>query len=251
LILVFHAFAREVAPFRKRLARISRLGLGEFSALRGEIGGREIALIATGIGPARARDAALRAFDLFENPAIAIGTGVAGGLSPELAIADLVLADRLLLAETVAPHGGREHAVAVAHRQSAARALNQAGIEFTVGALLTLPRAAATGEEKRRAREQSGAIAVDMETAAIAAEAAARGIPFIALRAISDTADEELPRIPMLDKRGRVRTARLAAHLLTHPRDALKIPSMARNLSQAAQVLADALEAIASHDSRE
>jgi adenosylhomocysteine nucleosidase len=245
LILIFHAFAREVGPLRKRLERTARIGHGQVRGLSAELGGRELALIATGIGPARAREVARHAFELFPQPAIAIATGVAGGLLPELAIADLVLADRLLFADSGAAHSVREHVIAGGHLDAVAQALRQARVAFSTGALFTSPHALATGHEKRRAGELSGAIAVDMETAAIAIEAAERGVPFVALRAISDTAGEDLPRVPMLDKEGRVRTGRLAAHLLTHPRDALKIPAMARNLSRATQALADALEAIA------
>ena len=63
-------------------------------------------------------------------------------------------------------------------------ALDAAGIRYTRGALLTVKYALATGAEKRLAAEHTGAVAVDMETAVIAFEAAARGIPFVAMRTI-------------------------------------------------------------------
>ncbi len=242
MILIFHAFNRELGPFRRRLRRTSEIAHDDLRGLHAELSGRKLLLVVTGIGPVRAREAARLAFELFPEPALAIGTGVAGALSADLALADLVLADRLLLAEAGA---AREHPIADGHRDAVARALQRARVAFSSGALFTSPHALATGDEKRRTGELSGAIAVDMETAAIAAEAARRGVPFVALRAIIDTVDEELPRVPIMDKEGRLRPARAAAHLLTHPRDTFRIPAMARSLSRATRALADALEAIA------
>lgn len=61
------------------------------------------------------------------------------------------------------------------------------------GRLLTVDAPLLTPEAKRAAAARHDAIAVDMETHAVAEVAAERGIPFVALRIISDAADESLP----------------------------------------------------------
>jgi len=74
-------------------------------------------------------------------------------------------------------------------------------------------------KEKRDLAARSGALAVDMESAAIAAAAAARSVPFLAIRAILDPVEEDL-RIAFdqfLDHRGEPRPGSLARYLFAHP----------------------------------
>jgi len=59
--------------------------------------------------------------------------------------------------------------------------------------VLTLDRVAVTAAEKRALRERTGAGAVDMESAAIARKAAEWGVNFRVVRAVSDTAADDLP----------------------------------------------------------
>ena len=52
-----------------------------------------------------------------------------------------------------------------------------------------------TAEEKSALRHATGAVAVDMESLAAGRFAAARAAPFAILRAVSDPADRDLPRL--------------------------------------------------------
>jgi adenosylhomocysteine nucleosidase len=56
----------------------------------------------------------------------------------------------------------------------------------------------ATREAKARAWRQTGALAVDLESAIVARVAAAVGIPFLVLRAVADPADRELPSAALI-----------------------------------------------------
>ena len=245
MILLFYAFAREIAPFKRRLSRRAPLALDGLHGFRAEIGGKQFTVVGHGIGHSRASDTARRAFDLIPGAELVIGTGVVGALSSGLKPGDLILSDRTLTIHSDGQVAEQVTAVGDAHIRAVGRSLAIAGIAYSTGAILTSHRVLATGAEKRRAKQSTGAIAVDMETAAIAAEAAARGIPFVAIRAVLDAVDDEVVGAAMADHDGNVRPLAATSYLLRNPATMLKLPRMIRNLSRATTAIADALTAIA------
>ncbi len=87
------------------------------------------------------------------------------------------------------------------------------------GLLLTSSRVAVREEKHRLARTYDGAVAVDMEAATIARLALANGMGFRAIKAVSDTLEEELPDMnPFVTTAGQFATARFVAHVATKPR---------------------------------
>ena len=80
---------------------------------------------------------------------------------------------------------------------------------------------------KRRLHEVTRAHAVDLESGSVARVAQAHGLPFIAVRAISDTAHRDLPPAARLalDPGGRVDLMGVAKSLLRHPK---QLPALAR-----------------------
>jgi adenosylhomocysteine nucleosidase len=78
-----------------------------------------------------------------------------------------------------------------------------------------------TPQDKRSFSSQTGAVAVDMESGAIAAVASEAKVPFVAIRAVSDAFDSVLPFtvLKSFDKFGRLDRARLVRELARHPRD--------------------------------
>ncbi len=245
LILLFYAFAREIAPFKRRLHNRTPLALDALHGFRAEIGGKEFAVVGHGIGHQRATETARRAFDMMPGPELTIGTGVVGALSSGLKPGDLVLADRVLTIHANGQVAEQVTTVGDAHIRAVGRSLASAGLAYSTGAILTSHRVLATGAEKRRAKTSTGAIAVDMETAAIAAEASVRGLPFVAIRAVLDEVDAEIFGAEMADEDGNVKPLAATSFLLRNPATMLKLPRMIRNLSRATAAIADALMAIA------
>jgi adenosylhomocysteine nucleosidase len=247
LILIFYAFAREVSPLKRRLTDRRPIGHGKLRGLRGRLAGRELAMVATGIGHVRALEAARAALDHFPDAALVLATGVAGALSEDLQPGDLVLVERIV-ADDLGEAMPREIAIASAHLDSIAAALQGKGLRHARGAMLTARRVLPGAREKIAARDATGAIAVDMETAAIAAEAARRGISFAGLRAILDAVGDEIFG-PKIGERGEIRPLATAGRLMRNPAALFKIPRMMKNLSLATNALADALEEIVARES--
>jgi adenosylhomocysteine nucleosidase len=97
-------------------------------------------------------------------------------------------------------------------------------------------------DEKRRFAESYGASLVDMEAAAVAQAARARGIPFYCWKAVTDIATEDLPDFNyFLDQEKQLRTRQVAAYALTHPRYVAPLLRMGRNSKSGADALAQAL----------
>ena len=84
------------------------------------------------------------------------------------------------------------------------------------GAILGLDRMLSSPQEKAGAFAQTGALAVDMESHHVARAAAERGLPFLAVRAISDQANEALPPIMagFVDEYGQTRMSAVLAALI-------------------------------------
>jgi adenosylhomocysteine nucleosidase len=104
--------------------------------------------------------------------------GFAGGLVAGLNVADVVLADRVVDPVTQESFGCDTGLLPVRCTRR--------------GALLSASSVIATSADKRRMGEQWQAIAVDMESAGVARAALRAGLPFGAIKAITDSAEQSL-----------------------------------------------------------
>src|SRR5436305_1686895 len=92
----------------------------------------------------------------------------------------------------------------------------------------------------------TGALAVEMESGALAAAARARGIPFAALRVVLDGAGEALPaELGVIDEAtGEVRAGRALAAMALHPRLWPAAARLARRQRSAARRLGAIMAAL-------
>jgi len=119
--------------------------------------------------------------------------GVAGGLDPGLACGTVVLPHEVVRgSDALQASPPRRFATCPTWRERLAAAL-QAHARLASGALLSSDAPVAAAGLKARLFEETRAVAVDMESAAVAAVAADHGLPFVALRVILDTARDSLP----------------------------------------------------------
>jgi adenosylhomocysteine nucleosidase len=159
-----------------------------------------------------------------------VSFGIAGALSPDLRPGDVVLSTevvdadrRWLSSDSLQPH--------------IAELLEQIGaIEGPVlGAQMVL----ATQQDKRRAWQETGAIAVDLESVVVARASAALGIPFIVLRAIADPAARGLPPAALVPLRpdGKPAVGQVLASVMRRPQQLPTLLGVAREARQALAAL--------------
>lgn len=227
-VLITFALDVEFAPWRslREFSKISADGLRMYES---KFGGAEARVLLTGVGIANARRAMRAA--LAWRPEICISSGLAGSLREEIGIAQVCAAREVVELET----GRMMPAEAELLRMAAT--LGATVIEK----LLTSGEMVLSADGKRRLGKM--AEAVEMESFAVMSEAAAAGIPSIAIRAISDAADEDLPMdfCKVLDESGMIRASKVAKEIARVPHKMPAVIRLARRSSAASKRLAEFL----------
>ncbi|HEX4647946.1 MAG TPA: hypothetical protein VH111_03900 [Steroidobacteraceae bacterium] len=163
--------------------------------------------------------------------------GMAGGLDPALRAGALFLPGEVIAADGTVYASSREWRLALA---AAVASRNP----VTDGRLLTSEEAIRSVADKAATFRRTGAAAVDMETGAIAEVARAAALPFVAVRAIVDTAEDQLPRAAIAATgSGEVRISPLLAALVRSPGDLPALIRLARRYRAASRSLVAAARA--------
>jgi adenosylhomocysteine nucleosidase len=113
------------------------------------------------------------------------------------------------------------------------------------GAIRESGRVVGTRTEKASLQQQTGAVAIDMESGAIVRRASAHNLPFLAVRAIADPAMMDFPAAVnrSLNPRGDVRIMELLGHVARRPGE---IPDLIR-LGQAFKAAMRTLHQVRQH----
>jgi hypothetical protein len=203
LVVTTFALDSEFAPWRR--LRSFRRTDGPLPIYESRIGSVRLRVVLTGIGPHAALAAAAAIFR--DTPDLCIALGLAGGLSEALRVADVVVPAR------VSGPGGTP----IACDRSALKLALDCGAH-RIDALYSAPAIVVTAAQKRQL--SANAEAVDMETRAILGESRQRNIPGLALRAISDIANVDLPLDlnRAVSPKGHINRGRLLAALLRRPK---------------------------------
>jgi hopanoid-associated phosphorylase len=124
-----------------------------------------------------------------------VSFGVAGGLDPSLKTGDVVVATEVMAGDTrfLADMALNEEMIASAALKRSR--LTRRRRRVIRGGLAGVERVVAGRSCKAALHSETGAAAVDMESHIAAAYAASAGIPFAALRVISDPAHRALPEL--------------------------------------------------------
>ena len=217
-ILYVASEARELEYLADLLTGTRKLKWPIDYACEGMWAGRRILLAANGAGPKLAYQAVEVAIRAVTMAAISssrleavISTGYCGALDPVLQPSQIVVATEILDLET---------------KETFTCASIEADAPFVTGRIVSQNRIAISAAEKQQLA-QHGAIAVDMESAGIAARAQKAGLPFAAIRAVSDCAHEsfEIDFNRMRTPAGRIANGKIISYALTHPK---LIPSLLR-----------------------
>jgi adenosylhomocysteine nucleosidase len=210
------ALEREVRPLLKSWRSVER-----------EYGGRrfkffengQAVLVCGGIGEQAARRATEAVIALYQ-PELVQSVGFAGALDPALTVGEIFTPRRVIDAR------------------------DGSNVEIAAGCgVLVSAISIAGSEQKAQLSKSYGAQAVDMEAAAVARGAEARGVRFMAVKAISDESNFAMPAMDrFVDQQGQFRTARFVIFAGLRPWLWLRVIRLAGNSAKASRALCVELE---------
>ncbi len=150
--------------------------------------------------------------------------GVAGGLDPALVSGTLVLVEAV-----IGPDGGK-FSTDQLWRSAIAEDLSTADIDFVVGVGVGADEAIFRPGPKQLLFEGTKALCVDTESHSVMQVARERGVPWLVIRAIADSAKDTLPEVALaaIDAGGDIRYGALAARLSSQPSEIIDLIRMWR-----------------------
>jgi len=188
-------------------------------------------LSVSGMGPRRA---AVASRTLLEKGAAALlSWGSAGGLKPNLSPGSLILPKTVIASDR-----SLYHVDAPWHKSLCDRLKGH--VDFHTEPLVESAMVVRNPAEKAILFRETGAIGVDMESAAVAAVAQETGVPFLVVRAIADSSDTTIldSTLNAIDEFGRLNLLKLIQGLAKDPTEILALVRIARNYRTAQRTLA-------------
>ena len=192
-VALFVATRWELAALRRALPVNRQVEIDGVSCFIGQQAEGPYWLVHTGIGPESAKAAANAVLNR-QPMALAISTGFAGALVPA-AIGDVIVG----ISVSSGWFNGAWNQMAQpiscdAAAISTMRAVvARLGLTVRVGSVVSLSSVVCRASEKRAIGRLTGAVALDMESAALGMVAKEHGVPFMVFRTVSDLAGEDLP----------------------------------------------------------
>jgi adenosylhomocysteine nucleosidase len=245
------AMPDEVRPLLKKVGSYDKSVLDGFPLYRFSVAGRRCLLIESRIGTKRA-ERATQALIASEHPEVIISFGFGGAVRSGMAVGDLAIARSIRLHQGRYPDAreGIVLPVAAKVRQTLEAVCDQRGCAIREGDFLT-------SEIILNKKELAGDLpqdvvnpVLDMETWAVALVAAREKIPLLAIRAVSDAADEELGFSigEFTDSDMNMRISKILSTIARKPGIIPQLIRLARNSRMAGRNLAAAVERLIKMD---
>ncbi len=190
-----------------------------------------VTLNVSGVGPRRAETASRI---LLEKGVTALlSWGSAGGLSQKLSPGSLILPETIIASDRSVYHVDPSWHAGLCDRL-------QGQVDFYTGPLVESPTVVRTPAEKGILFQQTGAIGVDMESAAVAAVAQKAQVPFVAVRAVADSRGVTVPNSALnaCDEFGRLNFLKLIWGIAARPTELFSLLRLGRDYRAAQNTLA-------------
>lgn len=184
MIAILSALPDEIGKLKTRLRVTGDEHTKSVKLNTGNLYGNEVLLGHTGVGIGRARAGTSHVIQKHK-PAMIIYAGLGGALSPDLKIGDIVIGSNIV-------------SLKKDESKSLFSDIPETGCAHRKADLLTENRFVYEPDLKRKLFADSGAAVVDMETWGVTEAAYHTRTPVIAVRSVSDKAEEPLPNMGVI-----------------------------------------------------
>lgn len=223
------ALKLELAEYLEKCDRVRKYTGGDFT-FRGGFTGRDwdirVVVVEAGTGAERARRATQALVDA-HTPTWILSAGFSGALHPDLQLADIVIANSIVDTQ------GEELRVDVRMAPDPERG-------WHVGRILMANEIVRSVADKQLLAEQTDALAVDLESLAVAQVCQRNKTRFMAVRTISDDLSHDLPSevLSVFGGTGSLRAGAIAGALWKRPSSMKDMWRLRENAQRASERLA-------------
>jgi adenosylhomocysteine nucleosidase len=226
------ALSIELGAFLDRCQKVKKYRGGDFVFRGGYYDGIRVAVVESGMGFSVARRATQALLD-GHTPDWLLSCGFAGSLSAEISTGSIVVAD------SIVDQHAQQLQIDLQMPANPSRGL-------FVGRLLTADKLVRTVDEKRQLAEKHGALAVDLESLAVAQVAHERKVRFLAIRVISDDLSSDLPPeiLSVVGATGSLRLGAALGALVKRPGAVKEMWHLRQQAQSAAERLATFLDGV-------
>ena len=225
---IIGAMEEEVSVLKEEMEIVETLEYASMVFCRGNLCGKEVVIVRSGIGKVNAAVCAQILADKFDVDVL-MNTGIAGSLDASIDIGDMVISTDLVEHDMDASIFGDPlgqvprmdtfsfpaHPDLIEKAVAANKEANP-DIKTFVGRIVSGDQFVSSGEVKEKLVQNFGAKCTEMEGAAIAHTAYLNKIPCVIIRAISDKADNSATMdYPTFEKQAIEHSVRLVRNLLS------------------------------------
>jgi len=241
MLALIGALREEIVDIHRQMTVAEVIAKPDFKLYRGRFENSDCLLVQTGLGKQRAETATRFILEHFSVSAT-VSFGFAGALTAELQVGDIIICTMLryckggaakrLEAESLSPD--------INLLELATHALESGRVRFYCRSSVTVPRLVSNPESKERLHKISKAHIADMESYWVADIASKAGIPFLVIRAVSDTRQDSLsPFDQILAGDGSWLLRNVFSYFVLHPQDLPKLPGLYSSSLKARRGLTD------------
>ncbi|MEW5744983.1 MAG: hypothetical protein AB1805_06055 [Nitrospirota bacterium] len=248
-IALFAAFPQEIAQIKRKTAAVRlRAKAPPFTLYSGSCAAHELIIVRTGMGVRNAEAAVEQVCNAYA-PGCLVSIGFGGALRPGLSTGDLVIARSVSLLVAGAPGMPMipmiKDTLQLPDAGGAVRCIARM-LDASEGSIITIGERMTKAALAPHIPKDLPHPVCDMETYPLARYAVNKDIPFLAVRAVTDSAEEDIPPelFAVTDEQGVYRSSRALRRLLLNPRLIPCSIRMGRNARTASMQLWRAVQAL-------